>query len=1137
MRKFPYTASTISGLIASVGIAAILSACSGEKAPESPTNTGVFIDGPVAGLEYTAGSRAAAVTGQGGTFSYGSGETVSFFVGGVQLGSATGASILMPDDLMPNSQSEVNLARLLLTLDLDQNPANGITLSESARNYANDHTIEASAFNVDDTAFEASELATIAKQANGDGPRDLVSRDFALSELTCSKNDVRDGTYDAVPCNNGTNASRWLIEAGPDAQIQAISALFGAVRGDIIEFGEGHFQFDTTLVMQHKEGITVKGQGLEKTILDFAGSSTPEGLSFSHMTGITIEAMTVLDTPGFSIKVSDSNYVVMRNVRTMWSSKDGGMDPTKPNTLNVSCVHEASFPESTGTFVDANGVTRIYVVDSGNGGYALYPVLSNNVLLDNVIALGASDAGIYVGQSRNVIVKNSEALFNVAGFEIENTDNADVFDNVAHCNTGGFLTFDLPGLNLYGDKTRTFNNYAGYNNTANFAPGGIVSVVPQGIGLLQLGYDEHEVYGNTIEFNRTVGFVYVGHDLIGGSSDKRMDYNPDAVHVHDNIFTTNGTAPQPPKEGVIVCAPGTGPGFNSVPPCVPTDINDSDPSLLPALIQIKGNLAGDGYGPTGAHIVWDGAVDNPYDCELSTDAPLDANGKPQYDGSDHPTCRYNKYKFNSPFGAADRKKPQYFGGGCITDTGDDNANTFSQDSRKFMNFVDTDPTNPPKVDINDHDCPSKAGGQLAALPAAVVAEYVPGIAGDPPPTRAEIDAACADYSGTAINREALAYNCNKLSEYNLFANPTDPRSGANEGGLLFDLTTPLFSDYSKKYRIVFLPPGTPAAWKEGSRTEPNATLDLPVGTVIAKTFSFPHKTSGEEIIETRLLIHRNSTDGGTHWEGLPYIWEKDAQGNRTDAKLALGGGKVPVSWDYDDPDPAVVKTYTGSTEYTIPHVNQCGTCHANDDYVPGKAPIGLKVRLMNRPMDYGSGPENQLQHWISAGMLSGAPTLTVNGSHVATNVLRAPRFNVPNDSYNIPSTETARLDQLSAAEKDKEYRARAWLETNCAHCHNQKGIAQSTGLFLDMFRTININYGICKSPTTAGSSSGGNQYDIVPGSAATSIASFRVHQANPSTQMPPLARSVVHAEGVTVFDDWINTVVNSRYTGAEVCAP
>ena len=285
-------------------------------------------------------------------------------------------------------------------------------------------------------------------------------------------------------------------------------------------------------------------------------------------------------------------------------------------------------------------------------------MLSNDVLIDHAVALGASDAGIYVGQSNDVIIKNSEALFNVAGFEIENTDDADVFDNVAHCNTGGFLTFDLPGLNQYGDETRTYNNRSGYNNTPNFAPGGVVAGVPQGVGFLQLGYDEHEIFGNTIEWNRTVGLVYVGHELIDGNinnPDKRMDLYPEAVHVYDNTFTTNGTLPQPPEEGVIICADGTGPGFDDVPPCIPTGIDDADESLLPALIQIKGVLAaqnGDPYGPTGAHIVWDGLFDaaayacaNPLGSDPASVAEfasiLDENGKPQYTGAHDPSCRYN----------------------------------------------------------------------------------------------------------------------------------------------------------------------------------------------------------------------------------------------------------------------------------------------------------------------------------------------------------------------------------------------------------------------------------------------------------------------------------------------------------------
>jgi hypothetical protein len=154
---------------------------------------------------------------------------------------------------------------------------------------------------------------------------------------------------------------------------------------------------------------------------------------------------------------------------------------------------------------------------------------------------------------------------------------------------------------------------------------------------------------------------------------------------------------------------------------------------------------------------------------------------------------------------------------------------------------------------------------------------------------------------------------------------------------------------------------------------------LPGGHEIAKTFAFPNGAN-EEVVETRLLIHRAKTGGGSYWEGMAFIWDKDGSGNRTDAHLAIAGGTASVAWNYEDPDPDVNATYVGSTNrYLIPHANQCGTCHVNDDKDPGDSPIGPKVRLLNRPVDYGSGPENQLQHWVSAGLLGGAPALTSTG--------------------------------------------------------------------------------------------------------------------------------------------------------------
>jgi len=142
-----------------------------------------------------------------------------------------------------------------------------------------------------------------------------------------------------------------------------------------------------------------------------------------------------------------------------------------------------------------------------NGAYGLYPVQCRNVVIDKCISVGASDAGIYVGQSVNIVVKNSEAYHNVAGIEIENSINADVFGNNAHHNTGGILIFDLPDLIVKkGQNVRVFDNLLEENNLDNFAPpGNIVGTVPAGTGILVLATSDVEIYNNCIINNKTIG--------------------------------------------------------------------------------------------------------------------------------------------------------------------------------------------------------------------------------------------------------------------------------------------------------------------------------------------------------------------------------------------------------------------------------------------------------------------------------------------------------------------------------------------------------------------------------------------------------------------------------------------------------
>gem|GEM_PF-170053 len=1167
-------ASVLCSMLASCGNSNSSSApagSGGNTTPPPPSElNGYFIDGPIGGAHYSIqGKNSILLTSGNGEFKYFSGDIVKFAIGGINLGQATAAEFITPRQIQANEQAAINLSRFLLTLDEDKNADNGIQISATVRDAAASLTIPASAFDLNDGEFDASQLADFARTANGD-TRALIPRRIAEIELACSSQDISDGRFDGdcdiwyIADNN--NPAPAPNEDQTQEQVDTLTALFAAKAGDTIEFSDGVFEFTTTLDMAHKQGITIKGQGMAKTIFDFAQSKSPEGISMSHMTGITIEDLTVLDTPGFSVKVSHSDFVTLRNLRAMWSSggdNRGGMDPKVPASLEVTCEHPwpdsfarpanvpaprlnglpIAFPLATGLYTDASGQTRNYTIDSSNGGYAIYPVLSNNVLLDNVVSLGASDAGIYVGQSNDIIVKNSEALFNVAGYEIENSDRADMHDNVAHCNTAGFLVFDLPGLNQYGEQTRIFNNYAGYNNLANFAPGGVVSAVPQGTGLLQLGYDKVEFFNNVVEFNRTLGYVGASHELLDGNtnnSDKRMDLYPEGIHIHSNIFTTNGTLPQLPEEGVLICQDGT--GGNTGLPCIPVGIDDGHDSLLPVLVQLRSLQAQDPYVAQGAHIVWDGYYDKTVNskdgvqCNDVDGAPLDADGKPDYNGQSQPSCRYNRYKFAEPDNASDpkRKHPDYWL--CI-DQSDEFGNTFSQDSRTFMNFDGMELDTAPKTDLADHDCPTKFGRQLARLNPAVVQPYIPGSSAEQPPSAAEIAAICESASGSEINREALAYNCSKLSHYNLFADQTDPRSGFNEDGVLYDLVTPLFSDYAVKYRVLFLPPGESASWVEGNISSPNATLDFPVGTVIAKTFAFRDRNAADEnVVETRLLIHRAGQGGSSFWEGMAYVWRADG----SDADIALAGGSKAVSWDFDDADPDVSATYKGSTNrYAIPTPNQCGNCHNNEDRQAGDAPIGPKVRNMNRAFDYGNGPENQLQHLIDMGKLSGAPNLTIDNKQVATNVSRLPRFNVPGDSYKITTAEPDRV--AASSDANLEYRARAWLETNCAHCHNRKGLAQSTGLYFDVFRKVNLSHGVCKEPITAGSSGGGRDYDILPGVAGGasgsegSILSYRLHSVDTSVQMPPIARSVKHGEAVDVIDAWINTVIDSRYENAN-CA-
>jgi parallel beta-helix repeat protein len=173
-------------------------------------------------------------------------------------------------------------------------------------------------------------------------------------------------------------------------------------------------------------------------------------------------------------------------------------------------------------------------------------VQSSNILIEGAVAIGASDAGIYVGQSTQIIVRNSRAEFNVAGIEIENSTFADVYGNVATNNTGGILVFDLPNLPVQGGRnTRVFNNQIINNNVANFAPeGNIVGEVPAGSGLMVLANDSIEVFGNEFTDNDSANIMIISYFMTERPfEDSNYDPFPETIYIHDNVFSGGGSQP------------------------------------------------------------------------------------------------------------------------------------------------------------------------------------------------------------------------------------------------------------------------------------------------------------------------------------------------------------------------------------------------------------------------------------------------------------------------------------------------------------------------------------------------------------------------------------------------------------------
>ena len=289
------------------------------------------------------------------------------------------------------------------------------------------------------------------------------------------------------------------------------------------------------------------------------------------------------------------------------------------------------------------------------------------------------------------------------------------------------------------------------------------------------------------------------------------------------------------------------------------------------------------------------------------------------------------------------------------------------------------------------------------------------------------------------------------------------------GSVHYSVNAPLFTDYAHKLRTVHTP--EPAGIRE------DGSLDFPVGTVISKTFYYPEDAGGvrktpdgspdavdlaaHRLIETRLMVRREAG-----WEPVSYVWDED----ETEARLKRTGAVVRLA-----------SRDLGDFAYLVPNENQCAGCHATDAGSKALHPLGA-----------------------SAGQFADRSAMVVSG------VMRPGTFAEVADWRD----ESLPLDS----------RARAYLDGNCAHCHNPVGPADTSGLDLTLGATSALALGRCKPPIAAGSGTGGRLFSIVPGKADASIMPHRMASTDPGAMMPELGRTLAHAEGVALISDWIDAM-------------
>ena len=434
----------------------------------------------------------------------------------------------------------------------------------------------------DDTGGDDTSADTEAATSGADTEDTAETADTEAPPTTGEETTGDDTSGGNVDLPDGCNY--FVDAASASAQDDLITALVDVQPEEVVCVSEGTFNLTRQLTMT-ADDITLRGAGIDATIFDFTEQATGGQGILIEGDRNTVESLAVVETPGDGIRANDVNGIIFRDVSVGWAAE----------------------------------------ADPENGAYALYPVQSENVIVDGCIVYGAADAGVYLGQSTQSLIMNTEAYGNVIGIEVENSTDTVVQDNHAYDNTNGILVITLPGLDILdGKRANVFNNIVENNNTPNFGdPGTTVGILPPGVGVLLVATDTNAIWNNTITGNDSVGVAVIGFlpSLFDDPNDPEFDIYSEGNYVHDNEISGNAQAPD---QLVLVLNGNASPGPEViVGGCFNPDIDLEDPAIANCLaVDPEQFFMADGCQQQG------GANTDiePYTCTqppLPTESPVD----------------------------------------------------------------------------------------------------------------------------------------------------------------------------------------------------------------------------------------------------------------------------------------------------------------------------------------------------------------------------------------------------------------------------------------------------------------------------------------------------------------------------------